>query len=47
MHTAEEVSENRFKIACGESGMKVCWQLTGIRKNRWAEATPIEVEQER
>jgi hypothetical protein len=47
LHVAEEVSENRFKIAGGEEGMKVCWQVTGTRKDRWAAANPFEVEQEK
>jgi hypothetical protein len=47
LYIAEEVSENRFKIAGGESGTKVSWQITGIRKDRWASANPIEVEQEK
>jgi hypothetical protein len=24
--------------------MKVCWQVTGIRSDRWAEANPLVVE---
>jgi hypothetical protein len=47
LHVAEEVSESRFKIAGGEEGMKVCWQLTGTRKDPWATANPFEVEQEK
>ena len=47
LYVAEEVSENRFKIAGGEPGVKVSWQITGVRKDRWAEANPIEVEQEK
>ena len=47
VHVAEEVSENRFKIAGGQGGMKVCWQLTGTRKDAWAAANPFEVEQEK
>jgi hypothetical protein len=47
LHIAEEVAENRFKIAGGQAGMKVSWQLTGIRKDRWAEANPLQVEQEK
>jgi len=47
LHVAEEISENRFKIAAGEEGMKVCWQVTGSRKDPWAEANPFEVEQEK
>jgi hypothetical protein len=47
LHVAEEISENRFKIAGGPEGMKVCWQVTGSRKDRWAAANPFEVEQEK
>jgi hypothetical protein len=34
LHVAEEVSENRFKTAGGEEGMKVCWQVTGLARTR-------------
>jgi hypothetical protein len=47
LHVAEEISENRFRIAGGQGGMKVCWQLTGTRKDPWAAANPFEVEQEK
>jgi hypothetical protein len=48
LHVAEEIYENnRFKIAGGEGGMRVCWQVTGTRKDRWAAANPFEVEQEK
>jgi hypothetical protein len=47
LHVAEEVSGNRFKIAGGEGGMKVCWQVTGIRQDRWASANRIGVEEEK
>jgi hypothetical protein len=47
LHVAEEISENRFKIAEGERGGRVSWQVTGVRKDRLAEATPMEVEEEK
>jgi hypothetical protein len=47
LHVAEEVSENRFKIAGGKAGMRVCWQVTGSRKDPWAKANPFDVEQEK
>jgi len=47
LHVAEEISENRFRIAGGHPGMKVCWQVTGARKDPWALANPFEVEQEK
>jgi hypothetical protein len=47
LHITEEISENRFKIAGGTGGMKVSWQVTGIRQDKWAEANSLEVEQEK
>jgi hypothetical protein len=47
LHVSEEISENRFKIAGGEGGMKVCWQITGSRKDPWAAANPFEAEEEK
>jgi hypothetical protein len=40
-------NNSRFKIAGGASGMKVSWQVTGIRKDPWANANRIEVEEEK
>ena len=47
LYIAEEISERRFKIAGGTPGMKVCWQVTGSRKDAWAQANPLIVEQEK
>lgn len=44
---AEEISRNRFKVAGGIPGMKVSWQVTGIRHDPWAEAHRIPVEEEK
>ena len=48
LHVAEEISGNRFRIAGGQPGSKVSWQITGIRKDPFAEAHRIvpEVEKE-
>ena len=45
LYIAEEVKVNRFKIAGGESGMKVSWQVTGIRHDPYAEMNRILVEE--
>jgi hypothetical protein len=45
VYIAEEISDNRFKIAGGRSGQKVSWQVTGIRKDAYAEAHRIPVEE--
>src|SRR5919106_1402263 len=37
-------NNSRFKIAGGASGMEVSWQVTGIRKDPWANAHRIQVE---
>src|SRR5262249_3090465 len=45
LHIAEEVANNRFRIAGGAPGMKVSWQVTGIRQDAWANAHRIPVEE--
>jgi hypothetical protein len=40
----EKISDNRFKIASGAPGMEVSWQVTGIRKDAFAEANRIQIE---
>jgi hypothetical protein len=47
LHIAEELSGNRFKIAGGVRGSKVSWQVTGIRKDTWAEANRIAIESDK
>jgi len=44
---AREVGNNSFAIAGGVSGMKVSWELTGIRHDRWAQMHRIPVEEEK
>jgi hypothetical protein len=39
-------NNSRFKIAGGNSGMKVSWQVTGIRRDPWANANRIQVEED-
>jgi hypothetical protein len=41
------LSDNRFVIAGGSAGMKVSWQVTGIRADAWALANPLKVEEEK
>src|SRR5262249_17059966 len=45
LHIAEEIDGNRFKIGGGAPGMKVSWQVTGIRQDAWANAHRIRVEE--
>jgi len=45
VYVAEEISGNRFKIAGGTPGMKVSWQVTGVRQDAYANAHRIPVEE--
>jgi hypothetical protein len=47
LYIAEEIAGNRFTIAGGAAGMKVSWQVTGIRQDAWAEAHRIPVEEDK
>ena len=44
LHIAEEVKNGIFKIAGGKPGMKVSWEITGIRNDNYAKQNPVEVE---
>ena len=45
VYVADEIAGNRFRIAGGEPGMKVSWQVTGIRHDKYAEEHRIPVEE--
>ena len=40
-------NSSRFRIAGGTSGMEVSWQVTGIRRDPWANANRIQVEEDK
>src|ERR671923_12617 len=40
-------NSSRFRLAGGASRMKVSWQVTGIRKDPWANAHRIPVEEDK
>jgi hypothetical protein len=44
VYVAREVRNSRFRIAGGRKGLKVSWQVTGIRRDDYARAHPVEVE---
>ncbi|MBV8902050.1 MAG: hypothetical protein JOZ22_00315 [Acidobacteriia bacterium] len=44
VYVASEVSGNQFRVAGGRPGLKVSWQLTGIRHDAYANAHRIQVE---
>jgi hypothetical protein len=43
LHIAREIANNRFEIAGGQPGMKVSWQVTGVRHDAYAKAHPLVV----
>lgn len=45
LYVAKEIESNHFKIAGGKAGMKVSWQVTGIRQDAYAQAHPVQVEE--
>ena len=47
VYIAEEIRGNCFKIAGGQAGMHVSWQVSGIRQDAWANAYRIPVEQDK
>ena len=47
LHIAAEIEGNQFTIAGGKGGVKVSWQVTGVRKDAYAEANRIKVEEDK
>lgn len=47
LYIAEKIANRQFKIAGGGAGSEVSWQVTGIRKDAFANARRIPVEQEK
>jgi hypothetical protein len=45
LHVAAKVNKNRFTIAGGQPGTEVSWQVTGVRRDAYAAANPIKVEE--
>jgi hypothetical protein len=42
---AKEIRNNEFVIRTDPGRVKVCWQVTGVRKDAWAEANRMPVEE--
>jgi hypothetical protein len=47
LYIAEKVSKNRFRIAGGQPGLEVSWQVTGIRQDPWANKNRIPIEEDK
>lgn len=42
-----ELNAGRFTLAGAAPGQRLCWQVTGIRKDAWALANPMKVERKK
>jgi hypothetical protein len=47
LHVASPFHRGTFVIAGGRAKQRVCWQVTGVRKDAFARANPVVVEQKR
>ncbi|MCU0456516.1 MAG: hypothetical protein MUE74_09455, partial [Bacteroidales bacterium] len=47
LYISQEIENNQFQIAGGKTGLKVSWQVTGIRKDAFAEKNRIKVEEDK
>ncbi|HED37680.1 MAG TPA: hypothetical protein ENI76_05470 [Ignavibacteria bacterium] len=47
LYVSEEIDDNEFTIAGGKAGMKVSWQVTGIRHDPYANKNRTKVEVEK
>ncbi len=47
VYIAEEINENRFRVAGGTANLKVSWQVTGVRRDAYAKAHPLQVEEKK
>ena len=47
VYVSREVADGAFGIAGGGAGQRVSWQLTGIRRDPWAAAHPLLVEEDK
>jgi trimeric autotransporter adhesin len=45
VYVSQEVTNNEFRIGGGRAGLKVSWQVTGIRQDAWANANRIPTEE--
>jgi hypothetical protein len=44
LYVARKIERNSFAIAGGVPGQEVCWQVTGVRQDAWAQKHPLRVE---
>jgi hypothetical protein len=44
LHVASGIARGSFRIAGGAPSQQVCWQVTGVRQDAWAQKHPLRVE---
>jgi hypothetical protein len=44
---SEEITQNSFGIRSDVPHVKVCWQVSGVRRDAWAQANRIPVEEDK
>lgn len=44
LYISQEIQNNSFRIAGGKPGLKVSWQVAGVRQDAWEKAHPMVVE---
>jgi hypothetical protein len=44
LHIARKITASSFRIAGGTPGQEVCWIVTGVRADAWADQHPLRVE---
>ena len=47
LHVARKIVDNQFKVAGGKPGMEVSWQVTGTRRDAYAQDHRIAVEEDK
>jgi hypothetical protein len=47
LHVSRRIAGNQFSFAGGEPGVEVSWQITGVRKDAYAEKHRIPVEEQK
>lgn len=44
LHIASKIQSHQFRVAGGEPGLEVSWQVSGLRQDAWEKAHPMVVE---
>ena len=47
VYISKEITNNTFEISGGKENLKICWQVSGVRKDAYAEKYRVKVEEEK